>query len=42
MTYMMAKKTTFTFPTERYLNIIRRGYIDCDLDRSYLKQALKA
>ena len=42
MTYTMTKKTLFTFPTERYLNIVKRGYIDCDLDRSYLKQALKA
>tara|TARA_B110000046_G_C12856316_1_gene339858 strand:- start:75 stop:470 length:396 start_codon:yes stop_codon:yes gene_type:complete len=41
MTYTMAKKTSFTFPTERYLNIIRRGYKDCNLDKSYLKQALK-
>ena len=42
MTYMMTKKTIFTFPTERYLNIVKRGYKDCDLDKSYLKQALKA
>tara|TARA_B110000261_G_C12951951_1_gene304842 strand:+ start:344 stop:739 length:396 start_codon:yes stop_codon:yes gene_type:complete len=41
MTYTMTKKTSFTFPTERYLNIIRRGYKDCNLDKSYLKQALK-
>ena len=26
MTYTMTKKTSFTFPTERYLNIIKRGY----------------
>jgi len=42
MTYTMVKKTTFTFPTERYLNIIKRGYKDCDLDKKYLKNALKA
>ena len=42
MTYIMTKKTSFTFPTERYLNIVKRGYKDCDLDKSYLKQALKA
>jgi len=42
MTYTMAKKTAFTFPTERYLNIIKRGYKDCDLDKKYLKNALKA
>ena len=42
MTYTMTKKTFFQFPTERYLNIIKRGYKDCELDKSYLKQALKA
>ena len=42
MTYTMTKKTSFRFPTERYLNIVKRGYKDCDLDKSYLKQALKA
>ena len=42
MTYIMTKKTSFTFPTERYLNIIKRGYSDCDLDKNYLKNALKA
>jgi gamma-glutamylcyclotransferase (GGCT)/AIG2-like uncharacterized protein YtfP len=42
MTYTMTKKTSFTFPTERYLNIIKRGYSDCDLDKNYLKNALKA
>ena len=38
----MTKKTSFTFPTERYLNIVKRGYKDCNLDKSYLKKALKA
>ena len=42
MTYVMTKKTSFTFPTERYLNTVKRGYKDCDLDKSYLKKALKA
>jgi hypothetical protein len=42
MTYTMTKKTSFTFPTDRYLNIVKRGYKDCDLDKSYLKNALKA
>jgi len=37
----MTKKTAFTFPTERYLNIIKRGYKDCYLDKQYLKKALK-
>tara|TARA_B100000787_G_C16011546_1_gene214473 strand:- start:1 stop:360 length:360 start_codon:yes stop_codon:yes gene_type:complete len=41
MTYTMTKKTPFTFPTERYLNIVKRGYKDCDLNKSYLKKALK-
>ena len=41
MTYTMTKKTLFTFPTERYLNIIKRGYKDCKLESSYLKKALK-
>ena len=40
MTYTMTKKTTFTFPTERYLNIVKRGYKDCKLDKKYLKIAL--
>ena len=42
MTYTMVDKSRFKFPTERYLNIIRRGYKDCKLDKSYLKKALKA
>ena len=37
----MVKKTIFTFPTERYLNIIKRGYKDTCLDIGYLKKALK-
>ena len=41
MTYTMTKKTPFIFPTERYLNIVKRGYKDCDLNKSYLKKALK-
>ena len=41
MTYTMVKKTSFMFPTERYLNVVKRGYKDCNLDRSYLKKALK-
>ena len=42
MTYTMTKKTLFAYPTERYLNIIKRGYKDCNLDKCYLKKALKA
>jgi len=41
MTYIMVNKTLFTFPTERYLNIIKRGYKDCKLDKKYLNHALK-
>jgi len=41
MTYIMTKKTPFTFPTDRYLNIIKRGYKDCKLDKQYLDNALK-
>jgi gamma-glutamylcyclotransferase (GGCT)/AIG2-like uncharacterized protein YtfP len=41
MTYTMVKKTLFTYPTERYLNIVKRGYKDCSLDKEYLKKALK-
>ena len=41
MTYTMVKKTLFAFPTERYLNIVKRGYKDCDLDKKQLNTALK-
>ena len=41
MTYTMVKKTSFKFPTDRYLGIVNRGYKDCDLDKKYLKIALK-
>ena len=40
MTYTMVRKSTFKFPTERYLNIVKRGYKDCNLDGKYLKKAL--
>ena len=40
MTYTMVKKTTFTFPTERYLNIVKKGYKDCNLDKRFLNKAL--
>tara|TARA_B100001769_G_scaffold143426_1_gene112309 strand:- start:5 stop:406 length:402 start_codon:yes stop_codon:yes gene_type:complete len=40
MTYTMAKKSPFRFPNERYLNIIKRGYLDCNLDQKFLKKAL--
>ena len=40
MTYTMVKKSQFKFPSERYLNIVKRGYKDCNLDIKYLKKAL--
>ena len=40
MTYTMVKKSVFRFPTERYLNVVKRGYKDCKLDQKYLEQAL--
>ena len=41
MTYTMVKKTSFMFPTERYLNLVKRGYRDCSLSLKYLSKALK-
>ena len=41
MTYTMVKKTPFKFPTERYLNIVKRGYKDCVLNKKYLEIGLK-
>ena len=41
MTYTMVKKTSFMFPAERYLNVIKKGYKDCNLDIKYLNKALK-
>ena len=41
MTYTMVKKSLFRFPTERYLNIVKRGYKDCGLDKTYLNEGLK-
>ena len=40
MTYTMVKKTPFKYPTERYFNIVKRGYKDCNIDIKYLKRAL--
>ena len=40
MTYIMSNKTTFRYPTERYLNVVKQGYKDCKLDQNYLKKAL--
>ena len=40
MTYIMVKKSPFRYPTERYLNVVKRGYKDCKLDKSFLLKAL--
>ena len=42
MTYTMVEKSIFRYPTERYLNIVKRGYKDCNLDHTYLKKALRS
>jgi len=41
MTYTMVNKTRFRFPTERYLNVVKQGYKDCDLNFKFLNKALK-
>ena len=41
MTYTMLKKTRFTYPTERYLNIVKQGYKNCKLNNKYLISALR-
>ncbi|MDA7638004.1 gamma-glutamylcyclotransferase [Candidatus Pelagibacter sp.] len=41
MTYTMVKKSLFKFPTERYLNIVKKGYEDCSLEMKILFKALK-
>ena len=40
MTYTMTKKTSFRYPTTRYLNIVKQGYKDCKLNNRVLKIAL--
>ena len=40
MTYTMVKKSKFTYPTEKYLNVVKRGYKDCNLDFKFLAKAL--
>ena len=42
MTYIMNNKSEFRYPTERYLNVIKQGYKDCGLDKSYLIKALNS
>ena len=41
MTYIMVNKTEFRYPTERYLNVVKRGYRDCKLDKKFLTKALQ-
>ena len=41
MTYTMVKKTSFKYPTNKYLNIVKIGYIDCRLKKKYLLKALR-
>ena len=40
MTYTMVNKTEFRYPTERYFNVVKKGYKDCGLDIKYLTRAL--
>ena len=40
MTFIMTKKTEYRYPTKKYLNTIKQGYKDCDLDFNFLKKAL--
>ena len=40
MTYTMVNKKPFRYPTELYLNVIKKGYKDCKLDKKYLNRAL--
>ena len=41
MTYTMTKKTPFRYPTTKYLNIVKRGYKDCKINKKYLRNALR-
>ena len=41
MTYTMVNKSPFRFPTERYLNVVKEGYKNCNLNISYLTKSLK-
>jgi gamma-glutamylcyclotransferase (GGCT)/AIG2-like uncharacterized protein YtfP len=42
MTYTMVQKTSFKFPTDRYFNIVKKGYKDCGIDNRVLFKALKS
>ena len=41
MTYSMGKKTIFKFPTERYFNVVKKGYKDCNLNLKFLYKAIQ-
>ena len=41
MTYTMVNKTPFKYPSERYLSIIKKGYLNCKLDKNLLIKSLK-
>ena len=41
MTYVMPKKTKLIPPTQRYINIIKRGYRDCKINIKSLNIALQ-
>ena len=40
MTYTMVRKSPFKFPTKRYLDIVKKGYCDCSLNKKFLNKAL--
>ena len=42
MTYTMVNKSSFRFATERYLNVVKRGYRDCKIDKKFLIKALQS
>ena len=42
MTYSMVNKSPFRFPTERYLNVVIKGYHDCKLEKKFLLKALQS
>ena len=40
MTYTMVKKSSFRYPTEKYLNTVKKGYRNCKLNIKFLNRAL--
>ena len=41
MYYIIKRKYLFKPPTRVYIDIIKQGYKDCNIDREYLKKKLK-